>query len=56
MGRHENKVKLLFYFGLIILLLIQIQLLEIENPKIKQKSTPPILHSAQASRLVKLFM
>jgi hypothetical protein len=34
MGRHENKEKLRFYFGLRILLPIQIQLLDIENPKI----------------------
>jgi hypothetical protein len=32
-GRLENKEKRLFYFGLSILLAIQIQLLEIENPK-----------------------
>jgi hypothetical protein len=33
-GRHENKEKRLFYFGLRILLAaIQIQLLDIENPK-----------------------
>jgi hypothetical protein len=32
-GRHENKEKRLFYVGLKILLPIQIQLLEIENPK-----------------------
>jgi hypothetical protein len=32
-GRHENKEKRLFYFGLRILLPIQIQLLETENPK-----------------------
>jgi hypothetical protein len=32
-GRHENKEKRLFYFGLRILLPIQIQLLEIENKK-----------------------
>jgi hypothetical protein len=33
-GRHENKEKRLFYFGLRIFLPIQIQLKEIENPKI----------------------
>jgi hypothetical protein len=32
-GRHENKEKRLFYFGLRILLPIQIQLLDIVNPK-----------------------
>jgi hypothetical protein len=31
-GRHQNKEKLLFYFGLRILLPIQIQQLDIENP------------------------
>jgi hypothetical protein len=37
-GRHENKEKRLFYFGLKILSPIQIQSLDIENPTIK-KST-----------------
>jgi phosphatidylserine decarboxylase len=32
-GRHENKEKRLFYFGLRILLLLQIQLLDFENRK-----------------------
>jgi hypothetical protein len=32
-GRHENREKSLFYFLLRIVLLIQFQLLEIENPK-----------------------
>jgi hypothetical protein len=36
-GGHENKEKHLFYFGLRILLPIQIQWLEIENPKIDEK-------------------
>jgi hypothetical protein len=44
-GRHENKEKPHFYFGLRILLPIQIQLQEIENPKI-QKSTSPLGHWA----------
>jgi hypothetical protein len=34
-GRHENKEKRFFYLGFRILLLIQIQLLEIENPNKK---------------------
>jgi hypothetical protein len=32
-GRHKNKENRLFYFGLRILLPIQLQLLDIENPK-----------------------
>jgi hypothetical protein len=32
-GRHANKEKHLLYFGLRILLPIQIQLLDIKNPK-----------------------
>jgi hypothetical protein len=32
-GRHENKEKSLFYFGPRTLLPIQIQLVDIENPK-----------------------
>jgi hypothetical protein len=32
-GRHENKEKHIFYFGLRILSPIQIELLETENPK-----------------------
>jgi hypothetical protein len=40
-GRHESKEKCIFYFGLRILLPIQIQLLDIENPK---KYTPPSIH------------
>jgi hypothetical protein len=32
--RYENKEKCIFYFGLRILLSVQIQLLDIENPKI----------------------
>jgi hypothetical protein len=39
-GRHENKEKRLFYFGLRILLPIQIQLLEIENPKNPKVDSP----------------
>jgi hypothetical protein len=38
-GRHENKEKRLFYFGLRILLAIQIQLLKIENPKNREKKS-----------------
>jgi hypothetical protein len=38
-GRHENKVKHLFYFGLAIILPNQIQLLDIETIK-KRKLTP----------------
>jgi hypothetical protein len=39
-GRHENKVIRHFYFGLRILLPIQIQLLEIENPKKPKIDSP----------------
>jgi hypothetical protein len=42
-GRHENKEKRLFTFGFINRLPIQIQLSDIENPKI-QNSTPPTPH------------
>jgi hypothetical protein len=37
-GKHENKEKRLFFFGLRILLPIQIQLLDIENPIIDSHS------------------
>jgi hypothetical protein len=46
-GRHENKEKRLFYFGLKILLPIQIQFLEIENQKILIKLSPPTCTLAQ---------
>jgi hypothetical protein len=39
-GRHQNKEKHLFYFGLQMLLLIQIQLLDIENPKHPKIDSP----------------
>jgi hypothetical protein len=39
-GRHENKEKCRFYFGLRILLPMQIQLLEIENPKNPKIDSP----------------
>jgi hypothetical protein len=42
--RHENTGKHLFYFGLRIIVLIQIQLLEIENPK--KSKIGLLLHSA----------
>jgi hypothetical protein len=32
-GRHENKEKRTYYFGLRILLPIKIQVLDVENPK-----------------------
>jgi hypothetical protein len=41
---HEYKEKRLFYFGLIILLSIQIQLWDIENPKI---DSPYCTHNGQ---------
>jgi hypothetical protein len=39
-GKHENTEKLLYYFGLRILLPIQIQLLDIENPKHPKIDSP----------------
>jgi hypothetical protein len=42
-GRHENKEKLFFYFGLLILLPSQIQFLDIENPK-NQKNRLLLFH------------
>jgi hypothetical protein len=39
-GRHENKGKRQFYFGLRILLPIQIQLLDIESPKNPKIESP----------------
>jgi hypothetical protein len=42
-GRRENKEKRLFYFAIIILLPIQIQLLDLENPK-DPKMVKKILH------------
>jgi hypothetical protein len=39
-GRHDNKEKRLFYFGLRIRLPIQIQLLNIENPKNPKIDSP----------------
>jgi hypothetical protein len=47
-GRRENKAKRLFYFGLRIILPIQIHLLEIEILNIIQKSTPPTPQSREA--------
>jgi hypothetical protein len=41
MGRQENKEKYLFYFGLGILVPIQIQLLYIGNPKKNPKIYSP---------------
>jgi hypothetical protein len=38
--RHENKEKHLFYFGLGILLPIQIQFLDIQNPKNPKIDSP----------------
>jgi hypothetical protein len=42
-GRHENKEKSLFYFGLRIRLPIQIQLLDIEKKSKKSKNRLPLL-------------
>jgi hypothetical protein len=42
-GRRENEEKRLFYFGLRILLPIQIHLLDIENPKNDSPYCPGIV-------------
>jgi hypothetical protein len=47
-GRHENKEKHPFYFGLSINLLIQNQLLDIENPKNPEIDSPFIFHSLRS--------
>jgi hypothetical protein len=41
-GRLDNKEKRLFYFGLMILLPIQIQVLEIENTKNLKIDSPNV--------------
>jgi hypothetical protein len=54
-GRHENKEKRLLYFGLTILLPIQIQLLDIENPKksknLQTKLYPNIFYIISKNKL-----
>jgi hypothetical protein len=52
-GRHENKEKRLFYFGRSILLPIQIQLLDIENP---ENDSPKIHFTALNCRVFLLTM
>jgi hypothetical protein len=55
-GRNENKEKRLFYFGLIILLPIRIQLLEIESPKLLKSTSPNAVYKkAERNKPAKAF-